>query len=141
MKKILFLILPCLLLAACTSQSTLRFIPNAGQKEVGDANFEMRSNLNCEILIDTNPQEVNKKLSFADLDTINPKLYYQENRPLALDKLYEENGRVVLQIVSSGNASVDTFLIDKETGIFSRTNLGDFWGPYAMAAKGICHMP
>jgi hypothetical protein len=138
MKKIIFIFALTLFLSGCTFGSGLRFIPKTDSKEVGQPDFQYKPSLDCEIKISSNAEEVAKKITFSDLDTVTPKIYYQADRPIAADKIYENNGRLVLQTVAGGNVSVETILINKETGVFSKSSMGDFWGIYAMIAKGWC---
>lgn len=138
MKKIILILVLALGLSACAQSSGLQLIPPANNKEIGIPDFQFQPTLSCQIKISDNKDEIGKNLSFTSLDTPNPQVTYEGSAAVILDKVYDNNGRIIVQAVAGGNASVDTYLINKETGVFGKTSTGDFWGIYAMAAKGYC---
>jgi len=138
MKKIIFILCLSLFLGGCAASSNLKYIPETNSKEIGAPDFQYKTNLDCVVKISTNPNEVDSAVSFVDLDTTAPKVLYQADRQIPVDKIYDNNGRLILQTVAGGNANVETFLINKETGVFAKTSMGDFWGIYVVAAKGVC---
>jgi PBP1b-binding outer membrane lipoprotein LpoB len=138
MKKIIPLLFLTLFLGACSMPSSLKYIPTANVQEVGAPDFQYKPSMVCSVAISTNQAEIGTPISFTGLDTQNPKVLYQANTPIDLEKVYDNNGRIILQTVAGGNPNVDTFLINKETGVFSKSSMGDFWGIYIVADKGTC---
>ncbi|MEI7452330.1 MAG: hypothetical protein WCK37_03980 [Candidatus Falkowbacteria bacterium] len=138
MKKIIFVLFLSLFLGACTAPSNLRYIPTANVQETGAPDFQYKTSLECTVGISTNSNEIGSAISFTGLDTLSPKVLYQADRPIDLEKVYDNNGRIILQTIAGGNPNIDTFLINKETGVFAKSSMGDFWGIYVVATKGTC---
>ncbi len=138
MKKIIFVLFLSLFLGGCTNSGGLKYIPETNGNEIGAPDFQYKPKLDCTVKISTNNNELGSAISFADLDTVTPKVLYQVDRPISVDKIYDNNGRIILQTIAGGNANVETFIINKETGVFAKSSMGDFWGIYVVAVKGTC---
>lgn len=100
--------------------------------------FAMSANLSCRILDSSKKDEIGRQISFINLNSDEPKILFGEGGTSPMKKIYETDDTLTIQLVASGSGSVDTFVIDKKTGLFSRVSVGSFIGIYATASKGNC---
>ena len=104
-----------------------------------EPSFYMTSNLSCNIIKSSSKDEIGRKISFINLDSEEPKVLFGDSSGASpMKKIYETSDTLVIQLVASGSGSVDTFVIDKNTGLFSRAAAGSFLGVYSIASKGNC---
>ncbi len=98
--------------------------------------FQISNNLMGTILQSSDRKEIGQKISFIDLNTNDPKVLYESGVTSPMQKMFESEYTLTLQLVASGSGSVDTFIIDKKSGKFARATAGSLAGVYASAALG-----
>lgn len=135
--------LPLVVIVAVVTFTGGYFFPRSNKLESydiqGESTFRMSENVACTILTSSSGDEINRKLSFINLDGDEPKVLFSDTGTTSpLTKVYTSDETITLQLVASGSGSTDTFVIDKKTGIFSRAAAGSLAGVYATASKGNC---
>ena len=55
-----------------------------------------------------------------------------------MKKVYESEETVVVQLIATATGGLDSLVIDKTTGKFSRATAGSLAGVYASASVGTC---
>lgn len=91
------------------------------------------------ILKSTNAESIGEKLTFIGLSSSSPRVnFYGTGVTSPMQKLNETEHSVVLQLFTGG--SFDTFIINKKSGLFTRTYCGTMPGDdlYSGCAIGIC---
>jgi hypothetical protein len=106
----------------------------------GTPGFIMSDNLMGTVLKSSARSDVGKKITFVGLLTDAPKIVFESGLTSPVQKVYEGPKTMTLVLVASGTGSVDAFVIDKETGKFSRGEASVFVdGPaIASASVGTC---
>lgn len=100
--------------------------------------FYMSANLACKIIESSSKDKIGRQISFINLNSDEPKVLFGEGGSSPMKKIYETDDTLVVQLIASDSGSVDTFVIDKKTGLFSRAASGSFLGVYAIASRGNC---
>jgi hypothetical protein len=98
----------------------------------------MKDNLICTIEESSNKRSTGNRISLLGLQTDTPKTLYESGVTSPMEKLWESDKTLTIQLVATGTGSVDTILIDKTTGRFSRATAGSLAGVYADAERGSC---
>jgi hypothetical protein len=81
--------------------------------------------------------DVGTTIVFSGLDSTQPRAIFPSsggNSPLKI--IFETASEIGLQL--NTGSSLDSFVIDKKTGLFARTWSGNFDGVYAGASLGAC---
>ena len=68
----------------------------------------------------------------------DPSVTFQSGNNSPLKKVFEDDRLITLQLVASATGSVDTIIVDKQSGIFARSATGIFGSGYADGSFGIC---
>jgi hypothetical protein len=83
------------------------------------------------------PKDVGEQITFIGLSTASPRVAYSGTGSTSPMKILgETDGLITLQLYTGH--SLDTFIIDKKTGLFSRAFSGTSFGAYAGGAIGTC---
>lgn len=112
----------------------------------GNPSFLMSNNLSCTVLYSTDAKTVGKKVSLLDLKNDHPRVLFESGVDSPMQKLFETEDLLAIQLVASGSGSVDTFHLDKKRGVFTEVSSGigpsaeglGFSPEYAVASKGNC---
>jgi hypothetical protein len=135
-----------LLLAGCkpkkpTHHSTVGVIDSnlglTGQDVAPSAGFVYGPNFVGEVKKSVIATDVGTTVVFSGLDGTQPRAIFQSsggNSPLKI--IFETASKIGLQL--NTGSSLDSFVIDKKTGLFARTWSGNFDGVYAGASIGAC---
>ncbi len=101
--------------------------------------FTMADSLVCTIERSTHPDEVGKKITLSGLTTEAPKAVFENHIRSSMVKLFESDATLVIQLVARVSGSVDTIVIDKQSGRFAHTAAGTFLSElHAVSETGIC---
>lgn len=139
MKKTILVTIIVVTAAFTAGYLTLKISSNLTENKIkGESSFYLTANLSCQILESSSQDEVGRQISFINLNTDEPNVLFGEGGTSPMKKIYETDDTLVIQLVASGSGSVDTFVIDKKTGLFSRAAAGSFLGVYSIASKGNC---
>lgn len=102
-------------------------------------NFIFSNNLSCKLQFSTDKDFHGRQISLIGLDTENPSaLFSGTGGTSPLKKIYEDKDLLVLQLVAFASGGVDTFHLNKKTGVFTRISAGSVAGEYVYAEKGAC---
>ena len=63
---------------------------------------------------------------------------YESGTTSPMQKIFESESTLTIQLIASGTGSTDTFVIDKKKGHFARAVTGSLFGVYSDAAIGTC---
>ena len=66
------------------------------------------------------------------------RVIYPHGGSSPMEKIYDSESQVTIQLVASGSGSTDTFTINKKTGEFTETGQGNVGGPYFFTRSGTC---
>lgn len=127
----LMVILSFGLLFACESKIDSSSLPS-------NQHFVMTDNLICTIKDSSDKKEIGKKITLIGLTTKQPKAKFENGVTSPLQKVYESDATLTCLLIASGSGSVDTFVIDKKKGHFSRAAAGSFAGLYSSSSIGTC---
>ena len=100
--------------------------------------FIMSDNLMCTVKRSSDKKQVGEKITLMGLTTTQPKAKFEIGVTSPLQKIFESDSILTIQLIASLTGSVDTFVIDKKNGHFSRATAGFFFGIYSSASIGIC---
>ncbi|HEX9757477.1 MAG TPA: hypothetical protein VGB26_06705 [Nitrospiria bacterium] len=100
--------------------------------------FLMADNLMCEIVAGSNRNEIGNNITLMGLLSDQPKVKYESGTTSPMEKVFESESTLTIQLIASGTGSVDTFVIDMKKGHFSRAAAGSLAGVYSDAAIGTC---
>ena len=100
--------------------------------------FVMADNLMCTIKDSSDKKEMGKKITLIGLTTTQPKSKFESGTASPLQKVFESESTLTVQLIAAGSGSVDAFVINKKNGHFSRAEAGSFMGVYSSASIGIC---
>lgn len=102
--------------------------------------FTMANNLPCVIRKSSDKKSIGDRISLLGLESDNPRVLFDSGVDSPMNKLFESNELLVIQLVASGSGSVDTIHLDKQRGAFLRTTSGIFLGHYdSHYFKGDCN--
>lgn len=100
--------------------------------------FSMRDELVCTMARSSTPGDVGGTISLLGLEGTDVRVVFESGTRSPMTKIYETDDTVVLQLTATATGSVDTLVIDKQSGKFSRATAGSLAGLYASAAVGTC---
>ena len=129
--SILLLIVLCPFFIACSKKLDSSSLPTNTQ-------FVMSNNLMCTIVAASDRKEIGNKIALLNLMEGQPKVKYESGNTSPMQKVFESETTLTIQLVASASGSVDTFVIDKKKGHFSRAVAGSLLGVYSDAAIGTC---
>ena len=139
MKKTIFIAIIVAVAAFTAGYLTPKSSNNLSENNIKEEpTFYMTDNIACQILESSSQDEIGRQISFINLNTDEPKVLFGEGGTSPMEKVHETGDTLVVQLIASGSGSVDTFVIDKKTGLFSRAATGSFLGVYSIASKGNC---
>ena len=114
----------------------LQAYPNPAAAE---APFKMTDTLVCTIETSTTPSEIGKKINLSGLATDAPKSVFENHIRSAMVRIFESKDTLVIQLVASISGSVDTIVIDKQSGRFAHIAAGAFPAEvHALSETGTC---
>jgi hypothetical protein len=125
------IILSLSLLFACESKIDSSSLPS-------NPHFIMADNLMCTIKVSSDNKEVGKKIALIGITTTQPKAKFKSGLTSPLQKVFESETTLTCLLIASVSGSVDTFVIDKKKGHFSRATAGSYEGVYSSASVGTC---
>lgn len=82
----------------------------------GRPGFVMSNNLSCTVLYSTEAKGAGKKISLLDMKSDRPRVLFESGTDSPMQKLFETESLLVIQLIASGTGSVDTFHLDKRRG-------------------------
>ncbi len=105
----------------------------------GNPNFRMADNLSCRIEASSHKADIGQTISLLALTSERPRVLFSDSGVTSpMQKLFESDGALVIQLVASASGSTDTVLLNKKNGTFARSTAGNFGGVYASAGIGSC---
>jgi len=108
-------------------------------KPSGIPNFQMFENLSCRIEASSHKADVGQTVSLLALTSEKPKVLFSSSGVTSpMQKLFESDDTLVIQVVASASGSTDTVVLNKKNGTFARSSAGNFAGVYATAGIGSC---
>jgi len=82
---------------------------------------------------------VGETVSLLALTSEKPKVLFSSSGVTSpMQKVFESDDTVVIQLVASTSGSTDTVVLNKKNGTFARSSSGNFFGVYASAGIGSC---
>ena len=114
------------------------------QKEIKvNSSFVMSDKLMCSIVQSSNKEDVGKNLTFIGLNGNQPEVSFESDMNFPYRKLFEDERTLTLVLgQESKSGAVDSFVIDKKNGKFSRVSAGLIVipgeGVYSIASLGVC---
>jgi len=123
-------------ITGCSQQDTN---PTLDEKRLAaNVGFYMKSNLSGTILQSSDLGNLNDTMTFIDLDTNTPRIYFPDTGMTATyDKVFESDSTLTLLLISN-TGSVESFMIDKKTGKFSMITAGSSSVLIVQASLGVC---
>ncbi|MCU0538827.1 MAG: hypothetical protein MUF46_02925 [Desulfobacterales bacterium] len=101
--------------------------------------FKMADALVCTIETSTQGAEIGKKISLYGLTTATPKAVFENHIRSSMTRLFESDSTLVIQLVAAVSGSVDTIVIDKQSGRFAHIAAGAFPAEiHALSETGTC---
>ena len=100
--------------------------------------FVMTDNLMCTIRDSSEKNEIGEKIALIGLSTMRPQAKYESGTTYQMKKVFEDEVTITVQGIVKLSGSVDTFVIDKKNGNFSRATAGYYLGVYSSASIGTC---
>ncbi len=128
---ILFIFAFSPLLVACSNKLDASRLPTNNQ-------FVMSNNLMCTVVAASDQKGIGNKITLMGLTTDKPKVKYESGTTSPMQKVFESESTVTIQLVAWATGSVDTIVIDKKNGHFSRAEAGSLAGIYSSASVGTC---
>ncbi|NOT34856.1 MAG: hypothetical protein HOP12_11895 [Candidatus Eisenbacteria bacterium] len=104
----------------------------------GTPAFAMSDKLMGTVVRSSDRAEIGDKLAFVGLLSNDPSVLFESGMTSPLQKVNEDARSMTLLLVASGSGSVDAFVLDKQSGKFSRASTGMVGGVYASASVGTC---
>lgn len=115
----------------------LLFAAGLDSKKINPSpSFVYSDNMMGTILQSSEKREIGKKISFISVSGENPTVLFESGQSTPVQKVFESDETLTLLLVASGTGSIDGFVIDKKTGIFSRISAGSVLGIYSAASLG-----
>ena len=110
-----------------------------GKAATPDSGFVMKDNLMCTIEQSYDRRERGHKIALIDLQTTSPRVLYSgSGETSSMAKLWESDKTLTIQLVAVATGSVETIVIEKKTGRFSRAAAGSLTDVYSYAQLGSC---
>ena len=103
--------------------------------------FVMRDKLMGTIVQSSDKNDIGKNLTFTGLHSVHPKVIFESGMTYTLKKRFENERTLTLVLAGvSKSGGIDSFVIDKKTGKFSRVSTGliSIAGIYSVASLGVC---
>jgi hypothetical protein len=116
---------------ACSKKIDSSSLPENGQ-------FIMADNLMCKILVGSDRDKIGNNITLMGLLSDKPRVKYENGGTSPMQRVFESESTLTIQLIASGTGSVDTFVINRKTGHFSNAAAGSLAGVYSYAAVGIC---
>ena len=105
----------------------------------GNPNFQMFDNLSCRIEASSHKGDVGQIVSLLAVSSEKPKVLFSSSGVASpMQKVFESDHTLVIQIVASASGSTDTVVLNKKNGTFARSSAGNLAGVYASAGIGSC---
>jgi len=120
------------------TKDALKNEPFKELSELENSGFLFKNNLSCEIKLSSSIEEEGIILSLLDLQTDNPKMLSDLGGTFPMIKMFESRDTLIIGLIASGSGSTDIFVLNKNTGVFARTESGNLIGIFAFASKGTC---
>jgi hypothetical protein len=92
----------------------------------------------CTIRNSSDNKDIGKKIILIGLTTSQPKAKFESGLTSPLQRVFESELSLTVLLIASASGSVDTFVVDKKNGHFSRATAGSFAGVYSSASIGVC---
>lgn len=114
------------------------------QKEIeANSSFVMSDKLMCTIVQSSDKEDVGKNLTFIGLNGNQPEVLFDSGMNFPYRKSFENERTLTLVLArESQSGTVDSFVIDKKDGKFSRVSAGLIVLPdegiYSVASVGVC---
>lgn len=110
-----------------------------GTPALAEPAFKMADALVCTIETSTQGAEIGKKISLYGLTTATPKAVFENHIRSSMTRLFESGSTLVIQLVAAVSGSVDTIVIDKQSGRFAHIAAGAFPAEiHALSEIGTC---
>jgi hypothetical protein len=103
--------------------------------------FVMQDNLNGIIVQSSDKNDIGKNFTFIGLFGNQPKILFESGMTYTFKKRFENERTLTLVLAGeSKSGGIDSFVIDKKTGKFSRVSAGliSIAGVYSVASLGVC---
>jgi hypothetical protein len=110
-----------------------------GKVVTSNGGFVMKDNLMCTIEQSYDRRELGHKIALIDLQTTSPRVLYSgTGETSSMAKLWESDKTLTIQVVATATGSVETIVVEKKTGRFSRAAAGSLADVYSYAQLGSC---
>jgi hypothetical protein len=113
------------------------------EKRIGaKPSFVMGDKLMGTIVQSSDKNDIGKKLTFTNLNSLYPEILFENGSGYMFEKRFENERTLSLVLAGeSKSGGIDSFVIDKKTGKFSRVSTGliSISGVYAVASLGVCN--
>lgn len=109
----------------------------------GNPSFVMSDKLMGAIVHSSHKSDIGQNLTFISLNSNQPEILFESGLTFFYKKLFE-NERTLTLVLSreSQSGAIDSFVIDKKTGEFSRVSAGLIVTPgegvYSISSLGVC---
>lgn len=106
-----------------------------------NASFVMSDKLIGTIVQSSDKSDIGKNLTFIGLNSAQPEVLFESGMSYPLKKIFESERTLSLVLATvSRSGGIDSFVIDKKTGKFSRVSVGliEISGVYSVASLGAC---
>lgn len=103
--------------------------------------FVMSDKLMGTIVKSSDKNDIGKNLTFNGLNSAYPEVLFESGMSYSLQKGFENKRTLTLVLAGvSKSGGIDSFVIDKKTGKFSRVSAGliEISGVYSIASLGVC---
>lgn len=103
--------------------------------------FAMGDKLMGTIVQSSDKNDIGKNLTFTGLSSAYPEVLFESGMSYPFKKRFENDRTLSLVLAGdSKSGGIDSFVIDKKTGKFSRVSAGlvTISGVYAVASLGVC---
>ena len=98
--------------------------------------YENRNGLVCKV---NKGDQKNRGFTISNLQSKSVKVVWHDTGMSSpFQKVSEDDLILTLLLVADGSGSVDTIIVEKETGKFSRVAAGGFVGLYTIESIGTC---
>ena len=105
--------------------------------------FAISDELICTIVQSSEERYAGENLTFIGLKGVHPEVLFESGMTFPYRKLFEDETALTLVLArESKSGAIDSFVIDKKTGKFSRVSAGSIAipgeGVYSIASLGVC---
>ncbi len=105
------------------------------------ASFVMSDKLMGTIVQSSDKNDIGKNFTFTGLNSAYPEVLFESGMSYPLKKRFENERTLSLVLAAvSKSGGIDSFVVDKKTGKFSRVSAGLIAssGVYSVASLGVC---